>query len=174
MALWGLGVMVGPILGPTLGGYLTDAYSWRWVFYINLPVGILAFFGILAFLPETDRDGNRPSDLFGFAMLGLAIGALQMMLDRGESQDWFSSTEIVIEAIAAGLFLYLFLVHTFTADRPFIQPVMVVDRNFPVGLVLIFVPRIKIGGEARREKVGQNCGVWGGPETMNKQQNLKF
>src|SRR3546814_8518082 len=78
MALWGLGVMVGPILGPTLGGYLTDAYSWRWVFYINLPVGILAFFGILAFLPETDRDGNRPFDLFGFAMLGLAIGALQM------------------------------------------------------------------------------------------------
>ena len=85
MALWGLGVMVGPILGPTLGGYLTDVYNWRWVFLINLPFGILAFLGILGFVPETNRDRERPFDFFGFAMLSLGIGALQLMLDRGET-----------------------------------------------------------------------------------------
>src|SRR3546814_4049116 len=77
MAMWGVGVMVGPILGPTLGGYLTEFYNWRWVFYINLPFGILALLGILAFVPETLRDRNRPFDFFGFALPSLAIGALQ-------------------------------------------------------------------------------------------------
>ena len=111
MAMWGVGVMVGPILGPTLGGYLTEIYNWRWVFYINLPFGILAFLGILGFVPETTRDRERPFDFFGFAMLSLAIGALQLMLDRGETKDWFGSTEIIIEAAIAGLGLYLFIVH---------------------------------------------------------------
>src|SRR6266850_6558099 len=98
MALWGLGVMVGPILGPTLGGYLTEYYNWRWVFLINLPFGIMAFLGILGFVPETTRDRERPFDFFGFAMLSLGIGALQLMLDRGETKGWFGSTEIIIEA----------------------------------------------------------------------------
>ena len=89
MAMWGVGVMVGPILGPTLGGYLTESFNWRWVFFINLPVGILSLLGILAFVPETVRDKRR-FDLFGFALLSLAIGALQLFLDRGQSQDWFS------------------------------------------------------------------------------------
>ncbi|HEY8369515.1 MAG TPA: DHA2 family efflux MFS transporter permease subunit, partial [Thermodesulfobacteriota bacterium] len=87
MALWGIGVMVGPILGPMLGGYLTEYYSWRWIFYINLPFGILAFLGILAFVPETPPDAERPFDLFGFLMLSAAIGAFQLMLDRGEQVD---------------------------------------------------------------------------------------
>jgi len=139
MAIWGMGVMVGPILGPTLGGYLTEAYNWRWVFYINLPFGILALFGILAFVPETVRDRTRTFDFFGFALLSLAIGALQMMLDRGESQDWFASTEIIIETVLAALFFYMFLVHMFTADRPFIEPDLFKDRNFVVGLFLIFM-----------------------------------
>jgi len=139
MAMWGVGVMIGPILGPTLGGYLTEFYSWRWVFYINVPFGILALLGILAFVPETRRDRNRSFDFFGFALLSLAIGALQMMLDRGESQAWFSSTEIVVEAVLSGLFLYLFLVQMFTAERPFIEPGLFKDRNFAVGLFLIFV-----------------------------------
>ncbi|HEY9567460.1 MAG TPA: DHA2 family efflux MFS transporter permease subunit [Thalassobaculum sp.] len=138
MAMWGVGVMIGPILGPTLGGMLTDSYSWRWVFYINLPFGILALAGILAFVPETERNPRR-FDIFGFALLSLAIGALQMMLDRGESQDWFSSTEIVAEGVLAALFLYMFLVHMFTAERPFLEPALFLDRNFGVGLLLIFM-----------------------------------
>lgn len=139
MALWGVGVMVGPILGPTLGGHLTEFYNWRWVFYINLPFGLLALFGILAFVPETARDGSRRFDFFGFALLSLAIGSFQLMLDRGESQDWFGSTEIAVEAVLAALFLYMFLVQMFTAERPFIEPGLFKDRNFAVGLILIFI-----------------------------------
>ena len=138
MALWGVGVMVGPILGPTLGGYLTDVYNWRWVFYINLPVGILAMLGIAAFTQETERNRHRPFDLFGFALLSLAIGAMQLMFDRGTSQNWFDSAEVTLEAVSGGLFLYLFLVHMFTARHPFIEPALFKDRNLVVGLLLIF------------------------------------
>jgi DHA2 family multidrug resistance protein len=139
MAMWGVGVMVGPILGPTLGGWLTEAFNWRWVFYINLPLGLLAWFGLAAFVRETEIDRSRRFDLLGFAMLSLAIGALQMMLDRGESLDWFASAEVMIEAILAGLFLYLFIAHMFTHREPFIEPGLFADRNFSVGLVLIFI-----------------------------------
>lgn len=139
MAMWGVGVMVGPILGPTLGGILTEYYSWRWVFYINLPFGILALAGILAFLPESEPDRGRRFDVFGFALLSLAIGSLQLMLDRGELLDWFASTEIVVEGVLAGLFLYLFLVHMFTAERPFLEPGLFADRNFAIGLLMIFM-----------------------------------
>ena len=139
MALWGIGVMVGPILGPTLGGYLTEYYNWRWIFYINVPFGLLALIGILAFVPETERDRQRPFDFFGFALLSLGIGALQLMLDRGQSKDWFESTEILIEASMAGLFLYMFIVHMFTAKRPFIEPGLFRDRNFAIGLFMIFI-----------------------------------
>jgi MFS transporter, DHA2 family, multidrug resistance protein len=139
MAMWGVGVMVGPIIGPTLGGWLTDAYSWRWVFYINLPIGILAFLGLAAFIPENARDRARPFDWFGFVLLSVAIGGMQMMLDRGQSQDWFSSAEIVVEAVIACLFLYMFVVHMFTAEHPFVEPALFRDRNFAVGQVFIFV-----------------------------------
>ncbi len=138
MAMWGVGVMVGPILGPTLGGYLTEYFNWRWVFFINLPVGILSLLGILAFVPETDRD-NRRFDLFGFALLSIAIGALQLFLDRGQSQDWFSSTEIIIEAAVAGLGLYMFIVHMLTHRTPFIEPGLFRDRNLVIGLTFIFL-----------------------------------
>ena len=139
MAIWGVGVMVGPILGPTVGGYLTEYYSWRWIFYINLPIGLLALTGILAFVPETVLDRERPFDLFGFSLLSLGIGALQLMLDRGESKGWFDSSEIVIEAALAVLFIYMFIVHMFTARRPFLEPGLFRDRNFAVGLFLIFI-----------------------------------
>ncbi|MGH6945482.1 MAG: DHA2 family efflux MFS transporter permease subunit, partial [Geminicoccaceae bacterium] len=139
MAMWGLGVMVGPILGPTLGGYLTEFYSWRWVFYINLPFGILAVLGILAFVPDTRRDTTRRFDLYGFALLSLAIGALQLLLDRGETKDWFSSPEIVLETVLAGLCFYMFIVHMLTAKRPFLDPHMFKDRNFATGLLFIFI-----------------------------------
>lgn len=138
MAMWGIGVMVGPILGPTLGGALTEFYNWRWVFYINLPFGLLALLGILTFVPETERE-RRPFDWFGFMLLSLAIGALQMTFDRGESQGWFESSEILLEAMVGGLFLYLFLVHMFTAKRPFIEPTLFKDRNLAIGLVFIFI-----------------------------------
>jgi MFS transporter, DHA2 family, multidrug resistance protein len=139
MALWGVGVMVGPILGPTLGGWLTEYFSWRWVFYINLPVGMLAWFGLAAYVRETEIDRSRRFDLMGFAFLSLGIGALQMMLDRGESLDWFASTEVLIEAMLAGLFLYLFVAHMFTHEHPFIEPGLFADRNFGIGLVFIFI-----------------------------------
>src|SRR4051795_10566847 len=109
MAMWGVGVMVGPILGPSLGGWLTEYYDWRWVFYINLPVGILTFLGLSAFLGDTHVSKIR-LDWLGFLSLSLGIGALQMMLDRGEQLDWFSSTEIMLEAALAVLGFYLFLV----------------------------------------------------------------
>jgi DHA2 family multidrug resistance protein len=101
MAIWGLGIMVGPILGPMLGGWLTDNYSWRWVFYINVPVGALAFFVISTFVPETQKNSKLSFDVFGFVTLSLAIGAFQMFLDRGESKDWFGSYEVIIELCLA-------------------------------------------------------------------------
>jgi DHA2 family multidrug resistance protein len=139
MAMWGVGVMVGPILGPTLGGWLTEYYNWRWVFYINLPFGVLAWLGLAAFVRETPIDRSRRFDLLGFALLSLGIGAMQMMLDRGQSLDWFANPEIIIEALLAGLALYLFVAHMFTHDHPFIEPGLFKDRNFSVGLVLIFI-----------------------------------
>ncbi len=139
MAMWGVGVMVGPILGPSLGGWLTEYYNWRWVFYINLPFGLLAWFGLAAFVQETPLDRTRRFDLLGFALLSIGIGALQMMLDRGESLDWFASAEVVGEAVLAVLAMYLFIAHMFTHEHPFIEPGLFKDRNFSVGLVFIFI-----------------------------------
>src|SRR5579862_4928500 len=120
MAIWGMGVMVGPILGPTLGGYLTDTFDWRWVFYVNVPFGIAAVTGIFFFFKDSPRDRNMRFDWSGFAFLAIGLGALQLMLDRGTNKAWFESTEIIIEAIIAGLGVYLFLVHMLTARAPFI------------------------------------------------------
>lgn len=139
MAMWGVGVMVGPILGPSLGGWLTEYYNWRWVFYINLPFGLLAWFGLAAFVHETPIDRSRRFDLLGFGLLSLSIGALQMMLDRGESLDWFASPEVIAEAILACMALYLFIAHMFTHEHPFIEPGLFKDRNFSVGLLFIFI-----------------------------------
>jgi DHA2 family multidrug resistance protein len=138
MAIWGMGVMVGPILGPTLGGYLTEMYNWRFVFYINLPFGILATVGLLIFMPRSHPNFNMRFDWIGFGVLALGIGALQMMLDRGQDQDWFSAREIIIETVLGGLGVYLFTVHMFTAKRPFIPPAIFRDRNFSAGLAMMF------------------------------------
>ena len=139
MAIWVMAVTIGPILGPALGGWLTENYNWRWVFYINVPFGILAFFGIASFMPETQIRKSR-FDFFGFTALSVAIGSFQLMLDRGQSQDWFGSTEIWLEAAVAGLALYLFIVHMLTTKRPsFISPALFKDRNFLTGNLFIFV-----------------------------------
>jgi MFS transporter, DHA2 family, multidrug resistance protein len=139
IALWGVGVMIGPVLGPTLGGWLTETLSWRWVFYINLPVGLLAMAGLALFVRRTYRQKKLAFDWMGFAFLSLSIGALQMMLDRGQSQDWFSAPEIVIEAVLAVLCLYLFVVHVLTVKRPFLDPAMFTDRNLSMGLGFMFL-----------------------------------
>ncbi|TXH68326.1 MAG: DHA2 family efflux MFS transporter permease subunit [Thiothrix sp.] len=139
MAMWGVGVMIGPVLGPSLGGWLTEYYSWRWVFYINLPFGLLAWFGLVAYVKETPTDSTRRFDIFGFLMLSIGIGALQMMLDRGESLDWFHSPEIILEGMLAVTGFYLFLAHIFTTDKPFIDPLIFSDRNFGIGLIFIFI-----------------------------------
>ncbi|HET6608592.1 MAG TPA: DHA2 family efflux MFS transporter permease subunit [Rhodopila sp.] len=138
MAIWGIGVMVGPILGPTLGGYLTEMYNWRFVFYINLPFGILATLGLLFFMPRSFGNFSLKFDWVGFGVLSLGIGGLQMMLDRGQNQDWFTSREIITEAVLGGLGVYLFVIHMLTAKKPFIPPMLFVDRNFAAGLSLMF------------------------------------
>jgi len=138
MALWGVAVMAGPILGPVIGGWLTENYTWRFVFYINLPIGILAFLGIRTFLADTPGNAQK-LDWFGFGTLSLGIGALQVLLDRGEQLDWFSSGEIIIEAVVAAAALYLFLVHTFTAANPFVRPALFRDRNFTAGTLFVAI-----------------------------------
>ncbi len=142
MAMWGMGVMVGPIIGPTLGGYLTDVYDWRWVFYINLPFGLLAIAGLWLFLHDGQRKRTSTFDWIGFGVLSIGIAGLQLMLDRGEQKDWFGSTEIVIETTLAGLGLYLFVVHVILAERRFIPSRIFRDLNFSAGLLVMSAIRM--------------------------------
>jgi len=141
MAVWGMGVMVGPILGPTLGGWLTDAYDWRWCFFINVPIGAAALFGIWSFIPDSGNRKRTRFDVFGFAMLSLFIGALQMLLDRGQQNDWFSSGETWVEAVLAFVTLGFFIIHTATrpAGETFFNYRLLMNRNFLTGLLFIFI-----------------------------------
>ena len=138
MAMWGAGIMVGPIIGPTLGGWLTESYNWRWVFLINLPVGIIATMGCAAYLPKSVKR-IRKFDFFGFGMLSLGIGALQMMLDRGGELDWFASTEVWIYLFLMLTGFWAFVIHIMSTNLPFLEPGMFRDRNFATGLVFIFI-----------------------------------
>ena len=139
MALWGMAATLGSFVGPTLGGYVTEYLSWRYIFYINVPFGLLALAGAAVFLPETPHDAGRKLDWFGFLTLSLGIGSLQLMLDRGGQLDWFESWEIITEACLAVLGLYLFNVHSLTAKQPFLDPRLMTQRNFFLGLVFVFV-----------------------------------
>jgi MFS transporter, DHA2 family, multidrug resistance protein len=139
MALFGVSVMVGPVLGPVIGGWLTDHYSWRWVFYINVPIGALAFAGISIFMKETKVSAAARMDWLGFGSLSVAIAAMQVFLDRGAQLDWFSSFEILIEATVCVSAFYIFLVHTFSAKDSFVNPKLFLDRNFSVGMLFIFI-----------------------------------
>ncbi|MDE2466721.1 MAG: DHA2 family efflux MFS transporter permease subunit [Alphaproteobacteria bacterium] len=138
MSVWGMVVMVGPIMGPTLGGWLTDNYSWRWVFYVNVPVGLLAVSGMFLFLSEDNKVDAKDFDWSGFTFFAVAIAALQFMLDRGTTKDWFSSTEIITEAVLAGTGAYLFLVHYFTSTHTFLPRGLLKDVNYVSALVLTF------------------------------------
>jgi MFS transporter, DHA2 family, multidrug resistance protein len=139
MAVWVMGVTLGPIIGPALGGWLTENYNWRWVFYINVPFGILAFLGILRFLPEAPISKSR-FDFIGFGALSVGIAAFQIVLDRGQLRDWFSSTEIWIEATVAVVAAYLFVIHMLTTtEQRFVSPALFKDRNFLTGNLFIFI-----------------------------------
>jgi len=135
MAMWGVGTMLGPITGPTLGGWLTDEYTWRWVFYINLPVGILCAVGLMILIKNKASDTPRPFDLLGFTLLSIAIGTFQLMLDRGEQIDWFGSREIVIEAAVAGVAAAMFVIHMLSSDHPFLPRDLFRDRNLMLGII---------------------------------------
>jgi DHA2 family multidrug resistance protein len=141
MAVWGMGVMIGPILGPTLGGWLTDAYDWRWVFFINVPIGAIAFYGIWRYIRGVEPARRVKFDTFGFVTLSLAIGALQMLLDRGEQNDWFASTETWVEAVLLAMSAAYFVAHTATrpAGQSFIDYRLLKNPNYVTGLVLIFI-----------------------------------
>ncbi|HMI74859.1 MAG TPA: MDR family MFS transporter [Steroidobacteraceae bacterium] len=141
MAVWGMGVMVGPILGPTLGGWLTDSYNWRWVFFINVPIGILAFYGMWRYIrPDPGRNSAR-FDIFGFATLSLGLGALQLLLDRGQQNDWFYSTETWIEAVVALIAATYFVAHTVMtpAKQSFLDYRLLKNQNYVTGLLFIFI-----------------------------------
>ncbi|MEQ8802209.1 MAG: MFS transporter, partial [Haliea sp.] len=132
------GIMIGPILGPTLGGWLTDTYSWRYVFYINVPLGIASLIGIYRFVPRTAAIEKR-FDLLGFGLLAVSVGALQLMLDRGAHVLWFEALEIKVYAVMIGLGVYLFAVHNLTSDQRFVSPALFRDRNYVTGVLFIFL-----------------------------------
>jgi DHA2 family multidrug resistance protein len=139
MAIWGMGVMMGPIMGPSLGAWLTETYSWHWVFFVNLPFGIVTVVGLLVFMDETKLDSKLQFDWFGFAALAIGIGALQLALDRGEQLDWLNSPEIVLELIISVVGFYYFFAHSFTTDRPFIQFAIFKDKNFATACIFMVV-----------------------------------
>jgi DHA2 family multidrug resistance protein len=139
MSLWGMSVFMGPILGPALGGWLTEDYSWRWIFFINVPIGIVAFSILLFILPENRNAQSSRFDFLGFSMLAISITAFQMMLDRGQLLDWFSSTEIITEASIAAITFYVFVVHTISSPQPFLNLSLFKDRNFVISTILVFI-----------------------------------
>ncbi|MEP7223214.1 MAG: DHA2 family efflux MFS transporter permease subunit [Novosphingobium sp.] len=136
MAIAGLGTMAGPLIGPSLGGWLTDSYSWRWVFLINIPLGILAFAGIWAYLPDLRDRAIGKFDGFGFATVSLFLGFFQLMMDRGQMLDWFDSTEVCIETGLMLLAGFLGVVHMLTAKDTFVRAELFADRNFAIGCII--------------------------------------
>lgn len=139
MSIWGMGVMMGPIMGPSLGAWLTETYSWHWVFFVNLPFGAITVLGLIVFMDETRKDLSLKFDFFGFTALAIGIGALQLALDRGEQLDWFESSEIVTEFIVSAVGFYYFFAHSFTTSTPFIQFALFRDRNFLTGCIFMTV-----------------------------------
>ena len=139
MAIWGMGVMMGPIMGPSLGAWLTETYSWHWVFFVNLPFGIFTVLGLMIFMDETRKNFELRFDWFGFLALSIGIGSLQIALDRGEQLGWLESNEIIGEFIVSAIGFYYFFAHSLTTSRPFIQFSLFKDRNFVTGCIFMAV-----------------------------------
>jgi DHA2 family multidrug resistance protein len=139
MSIWGMGVMMGPIMGPSLGAWLTETYSWHWVFFVNLPFGFITVLGLIVFMDETKKDLTLRFDWFGFLALAVGIGSLQLALDRGEQLGWLESNEIIAEFIVSGIGFYYFFAHSLTTAKPFIKFAIFKDRNFIGGCVFMAV-----------------------------------
>ncbi|MEQ8586394.1 MAG: DHA2 family efflux MFS transporter permease subunit [Thalassobaculaceae bacterium] len=139
MAIFGMGVVLGPVLAPTVGGYLSEVYNWRWVFFMIVPCGLAALTGVLVYIQDRSKAGSSYLDWTGFLTLAVFIASFQFMLDQGQRLDWFDSTTILLCAAVAGLGLYLFIAHSLTAERPFLDPKLLLDRNYAIGLLLVFV-----------------------------------
>ena len=140
MAVWGIGIMMGPIFGPTLGGWIADNWSWRWIFYINLPIGLLGFFMISTFLfdPEYLKKPGR-IDALGLVLMVVGFGCLQLVLDRGEHEDWFDSGLIVALSVIAFAALVGFVIRELTAREPILDLGVFSDRNFATGSVFVMM-----------------------------------
>jgi len=138
MALWGFGIMMGPILGPVLGGWLTEMANWRWVFFVNVPVGLVALGTLIAYLPRRKIIRHR-FDLFGFALLAAALASFQLMLDRGNQEDWFASAEIWIYLIIMLSAAWMAIVHFATAANPMFERRLLTDRNLVIALSFMIV-----------------------------------
>ena len=138
-SIFGMAVVIGPVIGPTVGGMLSEIYSWRWAFYMIVPVGLLSFVGLRLTLPHDRPTGRVALDWTGFLSLSVAIAGVQLVLSRGQRLDWYESPEIVLETIGAGLAFYVFLAHSLTAERPFLNPRLLLDRNYALGLALVCV-----------------------------------
>jgi len=139
MSIFSIGVMTGPILGPIVGGWLTEEYSWRWCFYINVPIGILVVLGAFAFVPEVGRKPERKLDWMGFVFLSLAIACFQLVLDRGEQKGWWESSEILIETALTVFGLYMFVVHSATTRHPFVDIRLFQDMTFVSSTTIMFL-----------------------------------
>ncbi len=138
-AIFGMGVVMGPILAPTIGGYLSETYSWRWVFFMMVPCGMVSLLGVALFIKRRRSRPGAHLDWTGFIALSLAIAAFQFMLDRGERLDWFDNWQITACAWVAVLGLWVFISHSLTAERPFLNPRLLMKRNYALGLMIAFV-----------------------------------
>ena len=139
IAIFGMGSVLGPTMGPVLGGYLSELYSWRWMFFMIVPFTLVALLAVWLFLHDSEKPSLVRLDWTGFLTLAVAVACVQLMLDRGERADWFESSEIIAYAALAIAGLYLFVTHTFIARQPFLTPAMFRNRNFSIGLVIVFV-----------------------------------
>lgn len=138
MSIWGMGIMIAPILGPMIGGWLTESYNWRWVFYINLPIGIPTL-AVLWWLLPSRPINRRQLDRFGFAMLAIGLATLQLLLDRGQQEDWLQSWEIIVELFVVLAALWMFIIHQMTTDRPMFERLLITDRNFFISLNMMLL-----------------------------------